>query len=982
MEAIGLGVGVAGLAGLFSSCIECFELVQRGRYLGQEYTILETKFTNQRLRLLTWGWACGFADPERYDNRLEDEELRSCIEATLLHLISLLNNGKELKNKYGLKQEQTGHHVLAVASSALDTLIGRSLPSTTTILGQKLHDFRDKIVRTQKGTKFTSAMRWAIEDKQKFTELVQHLKDLIDDLEGLTKWLDTAERQRNMLKCEVQSISDVSVLESMEEARLGRIDAVSDAASLRLWELRDYQRLEIERPNTPRHPSESSQNSIHSLEAEWEDVADDTHNGPEIATDTRYQVLHRVFCQHEATSIYLDPPSYNIWNGGYNQWLALDTEHPAHEPTAIHLCGRRTVPNLDAYLIQNWQLSFVVFRNYKCLHEFDRCEASDGPNFDQTVYLSSEEMCTSLRELCQRVTDISKLPEFCPGAELRAPYLWYYHSRESLEIELKGTVAQSRHSHDVQTLLDFISDSMGDEYTAVESLLSTKMISWKFLPYLFASEELVIHTQNKSKDYWQAHEMIDMPTVNDADENSTRLQVKVRSWAFDGNFQRLNSTLEIHQSHFGESGSPMPISSLSVVPFTHAEHCSREYFEIRGGKFWSYRHTRYVTYNESTADLEDFAAERFMINASQYHAIYSSDDDASTNSHRLDDDLGREAMVSDRPPAGNFLLLLPPTIPGLNIQKLQWQALLISKTAPVVWNKKALDRLVLDQDKKNLLTMLLTSTTTIGDIKSRNGVEKDNLVVLFHGGPGTGKSFTAKAFAEVAEKALYQYSCSDIGTDVKDVRVRLRDLIGLENSWNCVALLRDADVLVSRRTLENTVHNTFVTQLIDFLDHFSGILFLTTNQVGTFDEAFMSRVKFSVHFPSLDSSGRKEIWRNFIQDQDLDTRDDLGGTSELEDRASELAKDELNGMQIKHCFRAAVKIARSRGEKLHMEHFRMAKKTFVEFNDYIESVRRAKPSQLASRSQTRDDEWSYRKSKMEQQDNPEETSRIEAVSSS
>jgi hypothetical protein len=46
MEAVGLAVGVVGLAGLFSACTDCFELVQRGRYHGKDYLLLETKFTN------------------------------------------------------------------------------------------------------------------------------------------------------------------------------------------------------------------------------------------------------------------------------------------------------------------------------------------------------------------------------------------------------------------------------------------------------------------------------------------------------------------------------------------------------------------------------------------------------------------------------------------------------------------------------------------------------------------------------------------------------------------------------------------------------------------------------------------------------------------------------------------------------------------------------------------------------------------------
>ena len=43
MEPVGLAVGIAGLAGLFTTCIECFNIVQRGRYSGRDYEILEAK---------------------------------------------------------------------------------------------------------------------------------------------------------------------------------------------------------------------------------------------------------------------------------------------------------------------------------------------------------------------------------------------------------------------------------------------------------------------------------------------------------------------------------------------------------------------------------------------------------------------------------------------------------------------------------------------------------------------------------------------------------------------------------------------------------------------------------------------------------------------------------------------------------------------------------------------------------------------------
>lgn len=49
------------------------------------------------------------------------------------------------------------------------------------------------------------------------------------------------------------------------------------------------------------------------------------------------------------------------------------------------------------------------------------------------------------------------------------------------------------------------------------------------------------------------------------------------------------------------------------------------------------------------------------------------------------------------------------------------------------------------------------------------------------------------------------------------------------------------------------------------LDYFQGILFLTTNRVGTFDEAFMSRIHIQIGYDKLEDSSRKQIWDNHFK---------------------------------------------------------------------------------------------------------------------
>lgn len=54
------------------------------------------------------------------------------------------------------------------------------------------------------------------------------------------------------------------------------------------------------------------------------------------------------------------------------------------------------------------------------------------------------------------------------------------------------------------------------------------------------------------------------------------------------------------------------------------------------------------------------------------------------------------------------------------------------------------------------------------------------------------------------------------------------------------------------------------------MDYFKGILFLTTNRVGSFDEAFMSRIHVQIGYDPLDDAAREQIWDNYFNKLGLD----------------------------------------------------------------------------------------------------------------
>lgn len=95
------------------------------------------------------------------------------------------------------------------------------------------------------------------------------------------------------------------------------------------------------------------------------------------------------------------------------------------------------------------------------------------------------------------------------------------------------------------------------------------------------------------------------------------------------------------------------------------------------------------------------------------------------------------------------------------------------------------------------------------------------------------------------------------------------------------------------------------------IEYYTGILFLTTNRVKTFDPAFLSRIHVALNFKGLSKSAKVQIWRSFLL---------KAGAEPVDDRLEELAERDINGRQIKNAVRTAHSLAVSRGEKLSSVH--------------------------------------------------------------
>lgn len=208
----------------------------------------------------------------------------------------------------------------------------------------------------------------------------------------------------------------------------------------------------------------------------------------------------------------------------------------------------------------------------------------------------------------------------------------------------------------------------------------------------------------------------------------------------------------------------------------------------------------------------------------------------------------------------------------------------------------------------------------------------------------------------MAEKPLYRVTCGDIGTKPDEVEKYLESVLHLSKSWGCVVLLDEADVFLEQRTLHDLERNALVSVFLRVLEYYEGILILTSNRVGTFDEAFKSRIQLSLHYDALSQGQRQKVWQNFLNRLEGMSNEPpamvtVPGTHErrpaepigidfddIRCYLSELAEFKMNGRQIRNALTTARQLAKFKQELMNYSHLKHVIKVSSKFDDYLESL--------------------------------------------
>ncbi|KAL9615269.1 MAG: hypothetical protein Q9167_000240 [Letrouitia subvulpina] len=199
MEPVGLGIGIAGLAGTLSACIDCFEYIQLGRQFGQDYGKCLLKLDTVKLRISRWGAAMGLGSEPKLKPQLSvsSEEIRLA-QSLLEQILESFKDAERISERF------KKHTSIQDANS--NELLVYNLASDMGSDYQRLHlTVRELAYKRQKGTSIGKKAAWVLYEKRRFEGMIEEVNGFTSQLVDL--FPAAQDDQRAQCKAEVSTIN-------------------------------------------------------------------------------------------------------------------------------------------------------------------------------------------------------------------------------------------------------------------------------------------------------------------------------------------------------------------------------------------------------------------------------------------------------------------------------------------------------------------------------------------------------------------------------------------------------------------------------------------------------------------------------------------------------------------------------------------------------------------------------------------------------
>jgi SpoVK/Ycf46/Vps4 family AAA+-type ATPase len=130
------------------------------------------------------------------------------------------------------------------------------------------------------------------------------------------------------------------------------------------------------------------------------------------------------------------------------------------------------------------------------------------------------------------------------------------------------------------------------------------------------------------------------------------------------------------------------------------------------------------------------------------------------------------------------------------------------------------------------------------------------LVLLFVGAPGTGKTMCAKAIAHALKMRIMLVDPQQIYDLKRPVEDNLTNLFREARLQNAVIFFDECEGILGHRA----AGNPHISLVLSAIEHYDGIVVLSTNLAQLLDESVDRRVLYRVHFEAPSVTLRRRIW--------------------------------------------------------------------------------------------------------------------------
>lgn len=565
-----------------------------------------------------------------------------------------------------------------------------------------------------------------------------------------------------------------------------------------------------------------------------------------------------------------------------------------------------------------WQLfSFCVVRRYD----------SDDDLDETCLYVNPQPLRQLLKDV---IGDYPSDPIDVDDVQIAQPYHSLFHYRKQLEeVGLKRFEenGDEQSLQQLKLLLEWVKTTFELEIAAHDRCMSSKSkaIAYDKLWTLFMPGTIVYaKMQNHARayrvqDYWYDDDDDELPCFN----------IKTQLVDYDGEAFGYRRT----DLHIPKYSGVREVSSHEVRPLCFVDNADeiREKLMDRGRRFQEIASGQHFLQYRGIAMKRDpncagrylrfDATGRVMIDCKTYHRLDANDMIWLTAFGKDHED----GKLTDED-----FLITNAVVRGYSMTAKKFLEFTLDNLTPIEWNAKCFEELVLDASTKKIVQALVSNHSQRKLEPSEDGFDDivkgkgQGLVCVLHGPPGVGKTLTAECVAEYVRRPLFMVSSGDLGMSSDQLDAQLTEIMDMTSTWRAVLLIDEADVFLEQRSLHNIHRNAMVSVFLRVLEYYSGILFLTTNRVATFDDAFKSRIHIPIRYTDLDATSRLKIWRNFCSKVP-------GGTNISEKEFEKLAEDELNGRQIKNVVKAAESLANFDGVKLDYKQLQQVTKIQARF---------------------------------------------------